>query len=105
MSVRCVGGISVSVRCVGDIIDHSSLQCVVHISDADFNPSTTITVAPPGSKTCIDFTDLVIDDAIALEGDQNFTIIVGESVAWVTIIDDDGKFLTIISIIILAIKS
>ena len=68
---------------------------MVLISDADFNPSTTITVVPPGKKTCIDFTDLVVDDAIALEGDQNFTIIVGVSVAWVTIIDDDGKFTTI----------
>ena len=71
------------------------MQRVVLISDADFNPSTTITVVPLGKKTCIDFTDLVVDDAIALEGDQNFTIIVGESVAWVTIIDDDGKFTTI----------
>lgn len=42
------------------------------------------------SRACIDFSDLVIDDDIALEGNQTFIIVVGNSMAMVTIIDDDG---------------
>ena len=60
-------------------------------SDADFGSSDSITVQPPGSRACIDFTNLVVDDTIAVEGNQVFTITVGSSMAWVTIIDDDGK--------------
>ena len=56
----------------------------------DFGNSATITV-DPGPMACIDFTDLVVDDDIALEGDEAFTISVGNSTAWVNIIDDDGK--------------
>ena len=59
--------------------------------DADFGSSASITVQPPGPRACIDFTDLVVDDTIAVEGNQAFTIIVGSSMAMVTIIDDDGK--------------
>ena len=44
------------------------------------------------SKACIDFTNLVVDDNIALEGDEAFTIVIGSSVAMVTIIDDDGMY-------------
>ena len=40
---------------------------------------------------CIDFTDLVVDDTIALEGLQNFTICVGGSASWVVIVDDDSE--------------
>ena len=40
---------------------------------------------------CIDFTGLVVDDDIALEGDEAFTIMLEGSMAMVTIIDDDGK--------------
>ena len=45
-----------------------------------------------GPIACTDFSDLVVDDDIALEGDQNFTILVDGSMAMVTIIDDDCKF-------------
>ena len=41
---------------------------------------------------CIDFTGLVVDDNIALEGDQNFTISVGGSTSMVVIVDDDSEF-------------
>ena len=58
--------------------------------EADFNPSTTITVPAGGSRACIDFTNLVVDDNIALEEDQSFTITVGSSTSMVVIIDDDG---------------
>ena len=40
---------------------------------------------------CIDFTDLVVDDTIALEGLQNFTICVGDSSSMVVIVDDDSE--------------
>ena len=42
------------------------------------------------SKGCTDFSELVIDDNDTLEGDETFTIVVGSSVANVTIVDDDG---------------
>ena len=48
-------------------------------------------MAPFSSRGCTDFTDLVVDDDIALEGTQAFTIIVGSSTAMVNIIDDDGE--------------
>ena len=50
-----------------------------------------MTVDPPGPPACIDFTDLVVDDNVALEGDEAFTILVGDAMAMVTIIDDDGE--------------
>ena len=50
-----------------------------------------MTVEPPGPSACIDFTDLVVDDSVALEGDEAFTILVGDSMAMVNIIDDDGE--------------
>ena len=61
-------------------------------TEADFFPSTTITVTPPSSVACIDFTNLVVDDDIALEGNQSFNICVGNSTAMVIIIDDDSEF-------------
>ena len=54
-------------------------------------PVTTEPVEPPGPSACIDFTDLVVDDSVALEGDEAFTILVGDSMAMVNIIDDDGE--------------
>ena len=42
------------------------------------------------SRACIDFSNLVVDDNIALEGDEAFTIVINSSMAMVTIIDDDG---------------
>ena len=59
-------------------------------ADADFGTSTSITIAASTTRACIDFTDLVIDDNIALEGSQAFVIMVGSSIATVIIIDDDG---------------
>ena len=41
---------------------------------------------------CTDFTGLVVDDNIALEGDQSFTISVGGSTSMVVIVDDDSEF-------------
>ena len=59
--------------------------------DEDFHRRVSITLEPPGPQTCIDFTDLVVNDNIALEGNENFTIRIGSSMAMVTIMDDDGK--------------
>ena len=65
---------------------------MLYFTEADFFPSTTITVTPPSSVACIDFTNLVVDDDIALEGNQSFNICVGNSTAMVIIIDDDSEF-------------
>ena len=62
-------------------------------TDADFHTSVQITVNSPGPVACMDFTSLIVDDNIALEGDEVFTIQVGKSVAMVTISDDDGEYL------------
>ena len=48
-------------------------------------------MTPPSSVACIDFTNIVVDDNIALEGDQSFNICVGDSTSMVVIIDDDGE--------------
>ena len=34
------------------------------------------TIQPPGPVTCIDFSDIVVNDDVALEGDENFTIFI-----------------------------
>jgi hypothetical protein len=62
--------------------------------DTDFRTSAQITINPPGPMACIDFTSLVVDDDVAMEGDEAFTIQVGDSVAVVTIIDDDVPIIT-----------
>ena len=59
-------------------------------TDADFGSFVEITVTS-GRTACIDFTDLVVDDNITLEGNEAFTIKVGSSMAMVIIIDDDGE--------------
>ena len=64
---------------------------LISCTEADFFPSTTVTVTPPSSVACIDFTNIVVDDNIALEGDQSFNICVGDSTSMVVIIDDDGE--------------
>ena len=48
---------------------------------------------PPGGRTCIDFEDLVVDDNVALEGDEAFAIMISgtSAMAMVTILDDDGE--------------
>ena len=46
---------------------------------------------PPNTVACIDFMNLVVDDDIALEGNQSFTVCVGNSTAMVIITDDDGE--------------
>ena len=72
-------------------------SCILSLSlfsvytDADFGTSVEITVNPPEQRACIDFTSLVVDDTIALEGMEAFTIIVETLMAMVTIIDDDGE--------------
>ena len=62
------------------------------ISDADFGTSVPITVKAGSSRACIDFSNLVVDDNIALEGVEAFTIVIGSSMAMVTIVDDDSMF-------------
>ena len=47
---------------------------------------------PPGPEGCTNFEALVVDDTVAVEGDEAFTIQVDSSMAMVTIIDDDGKY-------------
>ena len=47
----------------------------------------------PGPRACIDFTDLVEDDDLALEGDEAFTIMINGAMAMVVIIDDDGWYI------------
>ena len=49
---------------------------------------------------CTNFTDLVEDDNIAFEDPANFTIIVGNSTAWVQIVDDDSEKVTTLGIAI-----
>ena len=62
-------------------------------SDADFNAGTTITIQPPGPVSCIDFTDLIVNDDLGLEGDEAFSLFIVDTpaMAMVTIIDDDGE--------------
>ena len=64
--------------------------CTIFYTDADFGTTAAITVNPSSTRACIDFTDLVVDDNIGREGNEAFTILVGGSMAMVTIIDDDG---------------
>ena len=59
-------------------------------TDTDFTSRATIIIPSYSTGTCIDFTNVVIDDNVGLEGNENFTILVGDSMAMVTIIDDDG---------------
>ena len=42
------------------------------------------------TKGCTNFSELVVDDDVAAEGDESFTIVVNSSIAMVTIVDDDG---------------
>ena len=69
------------------------LSFLISCTEADYFPSTTVTVTPPSSVACIDFTNIVVDDNIALEGDQSFNICVGDSTSMVVIIDDDGEWI------------
>ena len=62
-------------------------------TDTDFRTSAQITINPPGPMACIDFTSLVVDDDVAMEGDEAFTIQIRDSVAVVTILDDDGEYI------------
>ena len=60
-------------------------------SESDFRHSTSIIVVGGSSKGCTNFLDLVVDDDVAVEGDEAFTIVVNSSMAMVIIVDDDGK--------------
>ena len=64
------------------------------VTDSDFTSGTTIIIPVPGTGTCIDFTDLIVNDNIGLEGDEAFSILIDgtPSMAMVTITEDDGKF-------------
>ena len=45
--------------------------------------------------TCIDFSDIVVNDDVALEGNESFTIFIplkGAVFAMVTVLDDDGEY-------------
>ena len=63
-------------------------------SDSDFTAGTTITIQPPGPASYIDFTDLIVNDNLGLEGDEAFALFIIDTPAMtmVTIIDDDGEF-------------
>ena len=69
----------------------------IYTSDSDFTSGTTITIEPPGPASCIDFTDLIVNDDIGLEGDESFTIIIDgtPAMSMVTITEDDGESLLI----------
>ena len=58
-------------------------------AEEDYYPNTTVTVPTGAKMACTDFINLVVDDGI-LEGEESFTICVGDSTSMVTIIDDDG---------------
>ena len=75
------------------------MLCTLY-TETDYTSGTTITVDPPGPTACIDFTDLVVDDDLASEGVEAFTISIRENgeMAMVVILDDDGKF-TILSVL------
>ena len=47
----------------------------------------------PGTGTCIDFTDLIVNDNIGLEGDEAFSILIDgtPSMAMVTITENDRE--------------
>ena len=64
-------------------------------TEADYTSGTTITVNP-GPTACIHFTNLVVDDSLAYEGVEAFAIYINGTaeVATVTILDDDGKFIS-----------
>ena len=67
---------------------------IIFESDSDFTSGVNITIQPPGPVTCIDFSDIVVDDDVALEGNESFTIFIqlkGAVFAMVTILDDDGE--------------
>ena len=61
-------------------------------SDSDFHTKTSITIMAGGVEACTDFFGLVVDDNIASEGDEAFTIVIYSSMAIVTIVDDDGTY-------------
>ena len=59
-------------------------------SDSDFHSNISINVKAGSSKACINFSDLIVDDNIAREGNETFTIFIGSFMATITIVDDDG---------------
>ena len=69
-------------------------------SASDFTAGTAIAVVPPGPIGCTDFLALVVDDNLALEGNEAFNIMIGGtgSTAMVTILDDDGRFSRVVTL-------
>ena len=70
-----------------------ALCACLSTSDSDFTSGTTITIEPPGPVSCIDFTDIIVNDDIGLEGEESFTIIIDgtPAMSMVTITEDDGE--------------
>ena len=66
---------------------------------SDFTAGTAIAVEPPGPVGCTDFLALVVDDDLALEGNEAFNIMIGGtgSTTMVTILDDDGRSLELLT--------
>ena len=58
-----------------------------------YTSGVNITIQPPGLVTCIDFSDIVVNDDAALEGNETFTIFIEDTplTAMVTILDNDGE--------------
>ena len=62
----------------------------IYFVDAGY-VNTTITVFSGSGRACINYTNFVVDNDVALEGEQKFNIYVGDSSALVAIVDDDGE--------------
>ena len=70
-----------------------ALCACLSTSDSDFTSGTTITIEPPGPVSCIDFTDIIVNDDIGLEGYESFTLFIDDTPAMsmVTITEDDSE--------------
>ena len=68
----------------------------IFVADTDFTSGTTIMIPPPGTRVCTDFTNLVVNDNLGLEGDESFTILIGGAMAMVTITENDRELINLI---------
>ena len=64
--------------------------------DSDFiaGGRVLLTVYSLGSRACTDFTSLIVDDGIGLEGDEAFQVSIEgySAMAIITILDDDSMY-------------
>ena len=72
---------------------HLYSVCFLYPAGEDFTPATRTITFPPSStptRVCTSFD--ITNDTIGLEGNEMFTVRVGQSgpESWVTIIDDDS---------------